>query len=61
MGYPTTVQLIQRKTSQQWYVNLPATLARSMELKKGEVVEWIVIDKNTLTLRRSGLALRARR
>ena len=53
MGYPTKVQLIQRKTSEQWYVNFPAVLAQAMEFAKGEVVEWTVDDKNTLTLRRS--------
>ena len=56
MGYPTKVQLIQRKASEQWYVNFPAVLAQAMEFTKGEVVEWIVDDKNTLTLRRSAVA-----
>ncbi len=28
MGYPTKVQLIQRKGSEQWYINFPAGLAR---------------------------------
>ena len=56
MGYPTKVQLIQRKASEQWYVNFPAALAQAMEFTKGEVVEWIVDDKNTLTLRRSATA-----
>ncbi len=26
MGYPTRVQLIRRKASEQWYVNFPAVL-----------------------------------
>ena len=56
MGYPTKVQLIQRKASEQWYVNFPAALAQAMEFTKGEVVEWIVDDKKTLTLRRSAVA-----
>ena len=56
MGYPTKVQLIQRKASEQWYVNFPAVLAQAMEFTKGEVVEWIVDDKNTLTLRRPAVA-----
>lgn len=53
MGHPTKVQLIQRQASAQWYVNFPAVLAQAMEFIKGEVVEWIVQDKNTLTLRRT--------
>jgi hypothetical protein len=56
MGYPTKVQLIQRKASEQWYINFPAALAQAMEFTKGEVVEWIVDDRKTLTLRRSAAA-----
>ncbi len=52
MGYPTTVQLIERKQSEQWYVNFPAAIARGMDFKKGEVVEWTIDDKYRLTLRR---------
>ncbi len=53
MGYPTRVQLIQRKASRQWYINFPAPLAQAMEFKKGEVIEWTVQDKQTLVLRRT--------
>jgi len=53
MGYPTRVQLIQRKASRQWYVNFPTALANAMEFRKGEVVEWIVQDKDTLIVRRA--------
>lgn len=56
MGYPTRVQLIQRQESQQWYVNFPAPLARAMEFQKGEVIEWIIQDRNTLVLRRTSQA-----
>jgi hypothetical protein len=52
MGYPTRVQLIQRKASEQWYVNFPAVLAQAMEFEKGETIEWIVKDRYTLTLQR---------
>ena len=54
MGYPTKVQLIQRKASQQWYVNFPAAIAQAIEFDKGEIVEWIIQDRNTLVLRRTG-------
>ena len=53
MGYPTRVQLIQRKTSEQWYVNFPAAIAGAMEFSKGEVVEWVIQDRNTLIMRRT--------
>jgi hypothetical protein len=52
MGYPTKVQLIQRKDSQQWYINFPSAVAQAMEFTRGEVVEWIVEDKNRLLLHR---------
>jgi len=52
MGFPTKVQLIQRKESQQWYINFPSAVAQAMEFVRGEVVEWIIEDKNRLLLRR---------
>lgn len=52
MGYPTKVQVIQRQTSEQWYINFPAALAHAMEFEKGEVVEWIMNDRYSLTLQR---------
>lgn len=52
MGYPTTVQLIERKKTEQWYVNFPAAIARGMEFEKGEVVEWTIETKRRLTLKR---------
>lgn len=52
MGYPTKVQLIKRKKSEQWYINFPSAVAQAMEFDRGEVVEWIVEDKEHLTLKR---------
>lgn len=52
MGYPTKVQLIKRKKSEQWYVNFPAAIAQAMEFEKGETVEWIIEDRAQLVLRR---------
>lgn len=52
MGYPTKVQLIKRKESEQWYINFPAAVAQAMEFERGETVEWIVEDKSTLVLHR---------
>jgi hypothetical protein len=53
MGYPTKVQLIDRKESQQWYINFPAPIAQAMEFAKGEVVEWVIQDRQTLVLHRT--------
>lgn len=51
MGFKTKVQLIQRKESQQWYINFPSACAQMMNFKKGEVVEW-VIKNGDLVLKR---------
>lgn len=50
MGYPTRIQQIRRKTSSQWYVNVPAALANAMEFEKGEIVEWVVKKNSGLLL-----------
>ena len=52
MGFPTKVQLIKRKESEQWYINFPSAVAQAMEFERGETVEWIIEDKNQLFLRR---------
>jgi hypothetical protein len=52
MGYPTKVQLIQRKDSQQWYINFPAAIAQGMDFEKGEDVEWTIADRSNLILSR---------
>ena len=52
MPYPTTVQLIQRRRSQQWYVNFPAAIANALDFAKGETVEWTVLDRRRLLLAR---------
>lgn len=53
MGYPTKVQLIRRKHGfNQWYINFPAPIAEAMDFQKGEVVEWTVINRQKLELRR---------
>lgn len=52
MGYPTRIQVIKRKLSEQFYVNFPSALAHAVEFKKGEIVEWVCEDKTTLILKR---------
>jgi hypothetical protein len=52
MGFPTKVQLINRKASEQWYINFPSAIAQALEFSKGETVEWFVEDKSLLALRR---------
>lgn len=52
MGFPTKVQLIQRKESQQWYINFPSAIAQAMDFSKGENVRWTIADKGHLILSR---------
>jgi len=53
MGYPTKIQLIKRKKSEQWYINFPSAIAQAMEFDRGEIVEWLIEDKQTMTLKRT--------
>jgi len=53
MGYPTKIQLIKRKKSEQWYINFPSAIAQAMEFDRGEIVEWLIEDKQTMTLKRA--------
>ena len=52
MGFPTKVQLIQRKASEQWYINFPSAVAQALDFSRGETVEWSIEDKSLLALRR---------
>ena len=55
MPCPTKVQLIQRKESQQWYINFPAAIAQGMDFSKGEEVLWTIADKGNLILSRKNV------
>ena len=59
MGYSTKIQLIKRKSSEQWYVNFPAAIAQAIELNQGEMVEWIIDDHQSLVLKRSEESVKA--
>lgn len=52
MGYPTKMQATKRGKNYQWTVNFPAVLASAMGFKKSELVEWEIIDRNALKLKR---------
>ncbi len=54
MGFPTKIQLIKRESSEQWYINFPSAVAQAMEFDRGEIVEWIIENKNKLILKRTG-------
>ncbi len=52
MAFPTKVQLIQRKKSEQYYINFPSAVAQMMDFTKGEQVQWSLHDRSTLVLER---------
>ncbi len=56
MGYPAKVQQITRKDFNQYYINFPRAIAMAMKFSKSDPVEWEIVDKDTLILRRKKVA-----
>lgn len=52
MAYKTKIQLIERKTSEQWYIFFPMAIARAMEFEKSEELEIIIQSKTEITIKR---------
>ncbi len=52
MPFPTKLQLIKRKASQQFYVNFPSATAQMLDFQPGEQLEWILLDRSQLVLNR---------
>ncbi len=52
MGYKTKVQSIKRKTSEQFYINLPMVLAQALEINAGEEIDWIIAEDGQLLVQR---------
>ena len=57
MGYPAKIQQITRKDFNQYYINFPRSIAMAMNFSKGDIIEWEIIDKDTLTLKRKEVNL----
>ena len=56
MGFQSKVQVIERANkTRQFYFICPAPLAEAMEFEKGESIEWVVVDKRHLTIKRNRL------
>ena len=53
MGYKVKLQKINRPTNKSFFVSVPVVFVEAMEMEKGEVLEWILEDKNTLVLQRN--------
>jgi len=53
MGYPIKLQCIKRKTGwRQFYLNIPAALAESLNCQEGEHWTFTVVDRKTILLER---------
>ena len=53
MGYQSKLQVIRRGgRNRQYYMICPAPLAAALEMQKGESLEWVVKDRQTLEIRR---------
>jgi bifunctional DNA-binding transcriptional regulator/antitoxin component of YhaV-PrlF toxin-antitoxin module len=53
MGFHSKVQVIERAGgTRQFYLICPAPLAEALELEKAESIEWVVVDKHELTIKR---------
>jgi hypothetical protein len=52
MGNRTRVQCSERKGREQWNVCVPSAVAQAMEFMSGETIEWVIVDRDTLVLRR---------
>lgn len=52
MASRVRIQRVERRSSCSFYVNLPIVLVEAIGVKKGEVFEWTLEDKNTLVFTR---------
>lgn len=52
MGCKVKLQLIERKDSRQWLFNIPAAIGEAMELKKGELLDLSIKNRNYLAVKR---------
>jgi hypothetical protein len=57
MGYPAKIQQITRKDFNQCYINFPRPIAMAMNFAKGDIIEWEIVDKDTLILKRKEVNL----
>ena len=53
MGYTVKIQKVDRGTTKSFYVNFPAAVEESSNIKKGEEMEWVIEDRNTFVLKRT--------
>jgi len=52
MGYKIKIQRVDRRNTQSFYVNFPASIAEAGQIEKGEEMEWFIEDRDTYVLKR---------
>jgi hypothetical protein len=52
MGYKVRIQRVDRPTNRSFYLNFPSPLADSVNMQKGEELEWLMEDRNTFVVKR---------
>lgn len=52
MGYKVRIQRVDRPTNRSFYLNFPSPIADSVNMQKGEELEWLVEDRNTFVVKR---------
>ena len=50
MGYPAKIQLAGKTENPQWHINIPNAIAKGLDLRKGEPVEWEIDSRTTLVV-----------
>ena len=53
MGYIVRIQKVDRPTNRSFYLNFPSPIADSVNMQKGEELEWLVEDRNTFVIKRT--------
>ena len=53
MGYKVRIQRVDRPTNRSFYLNFPSPIADSVNMQKGEELEWLVEDRNTFIIKRA--------
>jgi hypothetical protein len=52
MAYNVKIQRVDRGNTKSYYVNFPVAIVEGAGIKKGEVWEWLIEDRNTFLFRR---------
>ena len=50
-SYPVKIQAVRSKgCAERPFVNIPIAIARALDIRKGELVEWKIVDRSQILL-----------